>query len=178
MNRTNHAVASGAAMLAVAIAVGVLPRPSGASCLSPPGDVTGDAIVNVLDLQCLIMTSLYEFDPNSIPVPTCLAVAPELADLNCDFGVDLSDVLLGIHYVVGSDIAAVLDADSDQCPDTCEVVAGADGIVGSFAGEAASASFRLFPGGSASRVSGFAKSDSFSLTTDFADLWVAPTEGD
>ena len=55
-------------------------------------------------------------------VPTCSASDPGLADVNCEEGVNVADVLLIIKTALGEPLAAALDTDGSGCPDACEVI--------------------------------------------------------
>lgn len=81
-----------------------------------PADVTGDAYVDISDLQCTVLASL-----NPIP-PGCL-VHPAAADINCDDRIDVVDVQLMVQMVMKyplSGLGAVKDADNDGIHMDCD----------------------------------------------------------
>jgi hypothetical protein len=98
------------------------------ACLSPPGDVNGDGGANVTDALCVVLSSLVTLSTGAIGAsPTCLGLAPlEVADLNCDGDVDVSDATVAVKLALGSPLG-VLDANSNACADACESACG-DGL--------------------------------------------------
>ena len=84
--------------LGIAVLLSLFLMPSAAlaedGCYDPPGDITGDATTNVLDVQCSIigvLNSLLAEAP-----PACNAHGPLSADLNCDDVLSVADVQLTI----------------------------------------------------------------------------------
>ena len=107
--------------LCLAALLGVLMMPTTASaedgCYDPPGDVSGDATTNVLDVQCSIigvLNSLLAEAP-----PSCNGQGPLSADLNCDDVLSVADVQLTISLALEVPLSPILDADGDQCVDAC-----------------------------------------------------------
>jgi hypothetical protein len=92
-------------------------------CLEPPGDVNQNGFANIVDVQCLILTAFWQIDGMLSAVPSCLAVPPAFADLNCSKSRNVADIQLSIAYTLGQKLSAVIDADGSNCPDACEVVA-------------------------------------------------------
>ena len=81
-----------------------------------PGDVTGDAEVDVSDIQCTVLTNL-----NPTP-PGCLA-GEDSADLNCDGTVDIVDVQLIVLIVLAhpqNGVPEAQDANGNNVVDACE----------------------------------------------------------
>ncbi len=83
---------------------------AGASCPAVPGDVTGDGGVNVVDVQCVVLTVV------SAQVPACAALSP---DVNCDGATNVTDAVLDAQFALALPLAAAIDADGDGCPDAC-----------------------------------------------------------
>lgn len=109
--------------LAAALLMALLLPAAGASaqCVDNPGDVNADGNRNISDIQCMILTSVHLLGNPGFPeLPSCLNVSLEEADLNCDTGVDLSDIILVITYAVGESLSPLVDADANDCPDSCE----------------------------------------------------------
>lgn len=86
-----------------------------AQCIAPLGEVTGDGLANVIDVQCIVLEALAE--AQSTPAPPCLAGD---ADLNCDAAVNVQDVQLGIGAALKLPLATTIDGDHDACPDACQ----------------------------------------------------------
>ncbi|NUN13827.1 MAG: FG-GAP repeat protein [Myxococcales bacterium] len=98
------------------------------SCLSPVGDLNGNGITNVGDVQCIILTVLWTQAGNDAPVPSCLAEDLSTADVNCDGATVVTDVVLVIYWALSAPLSTDIDADGNLCPDACEtVVTDADG---------------------------------------------------
>ncbi|GMV40124.1 MAG: hypothetical protein AMXMBFR64_18400 [Myxococcales bacterium] len=96
-----------------------LPSPEArAACLSPPGDVNGSGATDVVDVQCLILTTLWTLAGGE--VPTCLAGPPATADLECSGVVDVVDVVAGIRLVLDLPLSVAMDQNGDGCPDACQ----------------------------------------------------------
>lgn len=118
---------------AVAICIGlllatVLPSPSNAGqCLSPVGDVNGNGATNIVDVQCLILTSLWSLNNQEGLPPDCIAGAPDTADVNCDFQLSVVDVQVLVNLALGSPLSSQIDGDKDGCPDACSAECG-DGV--------------------------------------------------
>lgn len=92
-----------------------------AFCPSPPGDLNGDWVVNVLDAKCLLIQALAVFNEGDTS-PTCLGSTPHRADLNCDGQTDVTDVLASIKLSLEIPLSPAVDADGDLCFDSCEAV--------------------------------------------------------
>lgn len=89
------------------------------------GDVNYSGAVNVADVQCSTLTVLWILGGKVLTQPSCLGVVgPEAANLNCQTGVDIADVMLAIGAVLGAPLALELDTDLNGCPDACESVCG------------------------------------------------------
>ncbi len=101
-------------------------------CDLPPGDVNLDGIINVVDAQCVILTSLWELGSKVGAVPVCLSNQNStLADLNCDQQVNVTDVQLSIVTALdlscneatgacNSVVSSELDANQDNIVDICQ----------------------------------------------------------
>lgn len=81
------------------------------------GDLTGDGIINVADYQCMVLSARWAMSPTG-PIPACLT-SEEIADLDCDGGIDVIDVQLFADVYFG-DIHPDLDADGNGIVDSCE----------------------------------------------------------
>jgi len=55
-------------------------------------------------------------------IPICLAGPPLSADLNCDNLVNVTDVQLTILIALGLGLDVAIDANGDNCADTCGIV--------------------------------------------------------
>lgn len=108
-------------MAALVTVVGaILAGPGLASCFEPFGDVSGDNVVSIVDVQCELLTVL-EVLGSSVPVlPDCFGALPVAADLDCADGPTVGDVVLLINRVLEVPPPAEIDANGDGCPDACE----------------------------------------------------------
>ena len=94
-----------------------------AECLDPPGDITADGNTNVVDVQCEIITTLWQLSLNSDPTasaPDCLGVSAEQADVDCTDGINVTDAVLVIYWSLETALSAEIDANSNGCPDACD----------------------------------------------------------
>ena len=96
-------------------------------CPEPLGDVTGDDVTNVVDVQCTINGALWALAGANPPAPICAVPGPEVSDLNLDGAIDVTDVSLGIQIALGIPLAIEIDGDGDGCPDACEAPGGPGG---------------------------------------------------
>lgn len=87
-----------------------------ADCAAPFGEVTGDGLTNVTDVQCVIIEALSQAEGG--PAPACLSGGP--ADLNCDAAVNVGDVQLAIGAALHLPLDPSVDGDHDSCPDSCQ----------------------------------------------------------
>ena len=96
--------------------------PPGPGCGDFYGDLDANAHVNVVDLQCVILTTLWwtSSDDDAVDFPTCLAGSPEDGDLNCDQEVTVTDVVLSVYFVLNEPLTGGLDDNGNQCPDSCD----------------------------------------------------------
>ena len=95
------------------------PDDARAACLQPAGDVTASGTTDVSDVQCLILTSLWEMGAGGA-TPACLAVEPAQADLQCSGAVDVVDVVVAIRLVLKLGLALAMDGNGDGCADACQ----------------------------------------------------------
>lgn len=105
-------------------------RSAPAACLFPPGDVSGDGIANVVDVQCNVVANLWSLEGQVGAAPPCLVgeLAPNIAaDHTCDGVVSVSDTQLAVVYALGMPLSPVIDPNGNQCPDVCEVDSDGDG---------------------------------------------------
>lgn len=95
-----------------------------ASC-EQPGDVSGDATTDILDVQCSVITTLWVLSDDGSSAPDCLAPSGlEAANTDCAGSVNVTDTILVIQLVLGAELAETIDADANGCPDTCELLDG------------------------------------------------------
>ena len=88
------------------------------------GDIQGDGVLNVSDVQCLVLVALNLTPEDPVTVPTCLD--PEAsADLNCDAETNVVDIQLEVGMVLGalvgqSGIPQAKDSDQDSIHNDCD----------------------------------------------------------
>ena len=123
MSAMRQAVVRGtiASLVACALVVCASPALAVQKCSTPPGDVTGDGVTDILDIQCAILTVLSSL--SGAGDPTCLNVPSEDGDLNCDGTPDIVDIVVGINLALGIPLADQVDGDQDGCPNGCEDIA-------------------------------------------------------
>ena len=92
-----------------------------AGCLEPAGDLDSSGSVNVVDVQCSILTNLYFManDPTA-SLPECAGGNMYRVDIKCDVTVSVTDVMLMINLSLGFPMSSILDTDGNSCPDTCD----------------------------------------------------------
>jgi hypothetical protein len=93
-----------------------------ATCLAPPGDITGSGVTNVVDVQCGLVATLWQLTGGVSAAPACLVAGESGADANCDGEILVSDVQLLIAYGLGQGLSPSIDSDVSGCPDTCELL--------------------------------------------------------
>lgn len=91
-----------------------------AACLKVPGDVTLSGTTTVTDVQCVILTTLWELDPSASALPLCLPSTKLVADVDCNGTVNVADVINVIQLTLGAPLALELDFDQDGCTNVCE----------------------------------------------------------
>lgn len=90
--------------------------PALGTCLTPPGDLDGSGVSNVVDVQCDILLALWELSTDEMaPPPSCLHVSVSEADVNCDGANNVTDVLLLIQFALNVPIDSSIDVDGDGC---------------------------------------------------------------
>ncbi len=92
----------------------------GCGCSMLSGDVDASGAVNIVDVQCIILTVLWYSQGGAGSAPGCLAGPPVIADLDCVTPVDVVDVLVDIYLALGASLPVDIDADQDGCVDTCQ----------------------------------------------------------
>lgn len=102
----------------LAIFVFLVAHSAHAKCLSPPGDITQNGGTDIVDVQCAINAVLWSAT-GSGDSPLCLSGFPEHADLNCDGGIAVDDVVIAITHALGAPLDLSLDAGMDGCVDAC-----------------------------------------------------------
>ena len=68
-------------------------------CLDPAGDVNGSGSTDVLDVQCIILTTLYVLS-DEVDAPVCLVGPLETADVDCSGEVDVVDAILEVKLAL------------------------------------------------------------------------------
>ncbi|NUN13733.1 MAG: hypothetical protein HUU55_08860 [Myxococcales bacterium] len=106
--------------------VSFYPSRAAAVCPAVHGDVTGDAQVTITDVQCLILAAINALSSPGL-MPSCVAVAPWEVDLDCSTDITVTDVIMGVNRALTMPLSPTLDANGDNCPDTCQPFCG-DGI--------------------------------------------------
>lgn len=97
------------------------------------GDLTGDGLVGVTDVQCSLLSGLAAL--SGAASPSCLAGPLEAADTTCDEAVDVSDALVVVTIALEIGLPPAIDANANGCPDACEEsVGGIDSIRSFFFG--------------------------------------------
>jgi hypothetical protein len=116
------------ARAAFVMAAGLLgPTGASANCLAPAGDLTGNGITNVVDVQCSGLGNLWDLlGRPAADTPACVPADPdERFDVNCDVSISIVDYHLVVSLALGRSLGT-LDEDGDGCPDACAgLVAGA-----------------------------------------------------
>lgn len=96
-----------------------LPASAGAFCLDTPGDVDGNGVLNIIDVQCTQLVTLWSLTGGVDPLPECLPDGdPFRADLNCDEQTNVVDITIGIQYALGA-LNPSPDFDATACFPTC-----------------------------------------------------------
>jgi hypothetical protein len=164
MNFGNKKQSRLAALWVALAAAGVLGAASAASaqCLEPRGDLSGDGITNIVDIQCAVFVSL-DPEANLLNPPDCLGYPFQAADTNCDGSVDVTDLIILIQHAVDLDLDLGIDADGDQCADVCQVPGTLSSGHGMAAGVSEGPTLRLRALGSGFETAGGSTSASFVL---------------
>jgi len=83
------------------------------------GDLNGDGLTVVSDLQCMNLTLTWAMGPAGQPPPACLS-SIEAADLNCDGDITVVDYQLAGYVVIQGQLNSQIDADANGVHDACE----------------------------------------------------------
>jgi hypothetical protein len=102
------------------LVVNYIPGSTGTACGDVLGDINADGTSTVVDVQCGILTALWELTGGVNPVPDCTNGDATAADLECNGTVDVVDVQLAIQYVLDNPLSSSIDEDGNGCPDSCE----------------------------------------------------------
>lgn len=119
-----------AALAAGLLGVVLFSASASAICLDVPGDVSGDGLASVVDVQCNVLMNLWSLAGQVDPVPECLdvIVSPAVtADHNCDHVINVADTLLSVRFTLQIPLGTVLDANEDECHDSCQTDFDGDG---------------------------------------------------
>jgi hypothetical protein len=93
------------------------------------GDTNGSGSTNVADVQCAILTVLWNLSGATSQAPSCLAGAPvTTVDTDCNGQLNVSDVLIIVHFALLGKPPAPLDQNTNGCPDACEPSACGNGV--------------------------------------------------
>ncbi len=122
--------AAGTCMAAMLLFVMTTASPQRCEALSSPclgdlGDVDADGAVDVVDVQCLVLSALASVAGDA--APACEA-GP--SDLDCSGSIDVVDVVLDTRLALGLGLAVSVDADANGCPDGCDAAGCGDGWCG------------------------------------------------
>lgn len=94
-----------------------------AECPVLPGDVTGDGKADVVDVQCTIISALYNQSPEAgVELLDCLGGIEfqEASDLSCSGETNVLDVILSLTYALGDPLNPDVDTNENNCHDGCE----------------------------------------------------------
>lgn len=84
------------------------------------GDLNGDGLVNVVDVQCLILTLRWPQEPDkALGGPDCLTSYTS-ADLNCDGLVTDLDYPFIVDLSLGKALPLEVDSDANSIHDSCD----------------------------------------------------------
>lgn len=108
----------GAAALLIILLLSV-PSASAATCLHLGADVNGDKNLNIIDVQCVILGTLWGLSGGKTTFPPCLTLGWGMADLDCGGTLEVVDAQLAIMAVVQQFWPVELDSDQDDCLDAC-----------------------------------------------------------
>lgn len=95
------------------------PRLARSDCELFGADVNADETLNVVDVQCTILGSLWMLGGSKGAFPPCLTRGWGAADLDCGGIVDVVDVQLVITAVIYQQWPIDLNEDQDGCLDAC-----------------------------------------------------------
>lgn len=88
--------------------------------LHPYGDVDCNLMVSAADVQCAILTGIWEFQGAADERPDCGERTPLCAfDLNCNASIDVGDIQLATLLATGESLPPSTDADGDGLFDAC-----------------------------------------------------------
>ncbi len=79
--------------------------------------------MNVVDVQCEIVSTLWGLLGSAGNPPACLRTDLDplvAADFNCDGQVNVTDIQGLVTLTLGIPLSATVDANGDDCPDTCQ----------------------------------------------------------
>lgn len=93
-----------------------------ATCADVPGDIDTSGKVDVVDVQCSIVTSLWALAGANEAPPACVKNDPDSADMNCSGEPNVVDVQMVISLALGQPLGVEVDVDNNGCPDDCEPV--------------------------------------------------------
>lgn len=93
--------------------------PTGCEACTVGGDLTGNDELNVTDVQCGVLLTLWDFGGKTTPVPTCQSTPVAAADLDCDGSASVTDLQLLIQLTISGFLDSEVDEDGNGCHDAC-----------------------------------------------------------
>ena len=82
------------------------------------GDANSNGAVNVVDVQCTILTALNEM--TATPPPECFTVPIEQIDVNCDDKITVVDVSAIVGITLDKGLNSQIDSNYNSIPDCLE----------------------------------------------------------
>jgi len=91
-------------------------------CIGAFGDINGNGEANVVDVQCVILTTFYMMGGSQDPsLIDCLAGPVEDADTNCDGTVNVVDATMTISAAMTVPLSLMADYNGNDCPNECDL---------------------------------------------------------
>lgn len=106
--------------LALTMATGQFSPAYSATCGPGYADLTASGTVDVLDVQCAVLVTLWTLQGEPTLAPPCAAAGINEMDLNCDGSRNIVDVIFFVNTAIGGGLSVAADSDQDGCPDLCQ----------------------------------------------------------
>jgi hypothetical protein len=91
-------------------------------CIGAFGDINGNGEANVVDVQCVILTTFYAMGGSQdLTLIDCLAGPIEDADTNCDGTVNVVDATMTISAAMTVPLSLMADYNGNDCPNSCDI---------------------------------------------------------